>query len=433
VYSVNGQNITIGVNESLNQIANDFNSVPAAGVTATVVQVSSGSYKIVFTGDTADLSNNAVPFDLATSSNVTSGTNVLSNVLFTTDQTAQDALFNFNGVAIERASNTISDLATGVTFNLLQDTTSQPGASFSIAVTPNVSNISTAIQKFATDYNAFLDFYAKQTQFDTDTSQPDKNATLYSDTTLRSIFNQLSGYAASVVSGLSSGQSTFADIGINFVDVPATSTDPAVPNALQIDGTTLTNMLTSNLSVVENIFGYNATTSSTNLGVYQQPNDQSISSFTVDVDQVNNVYTVHYTDSHGDPHAISMTKAALGTDSFSLTAPTSSGLAGLVLIYTGTGSQNGMTVTSTNGIASQMSALLNSVLTPQTGAIAVAQNSLSTQNTTTQNQITNINAQIATQRNALLLKFSQLEAAIASANSSLNYLNAQQVANLAGH
>lgn len=427
-YSINGVNVTINSGDSLNQIAADFNNA-GAGVTATVQQVASGEYTIVFTGSTDDLANNASSFDLATSSNVTSGADALSNVLFTTDQQAQDAQFELNGVAIDRPNNTISDLVTGVTFNLLQNTNTQPGASFTVTVTPDTNAIATAIGNFADDYNNFLAFYAQQTQVDTTTGAVAATAYLHSDTMLQSIYNQLTSYAASVVGGISSSSATLPDIGLQFGNVAATSTTPEVVNTLSVDSTALASAITSNLSGIEGLFGYNATTSNSSLGVYSGPSNLSLTNISVSAVTGNTPpYTATYTDSSGTQQTVTLTATSIGSGEFSLSAPSTSGLAGLVLIYTGSGNDPSMTISATNGIAYQMNLLLKSATTANTGSIAVDQAALATKSQTTQSQINTINTQITNTQNTLLTKFSALESAISAANSSLDYLNAQQAA-----
>ena len=319
---------------------------------------------------------------------------------------------------------------TGVTFNLLQDTTAQANASFSIAIAPDTTKIATAIQSFVTDYNNFLSFYYQQTQVDSSTGAPTSSAVLYNDTTLHNIFNQLSQFASSLVSGLSNGSpDALGDIGITFTDQVASGSTPAIYNKLTINSNILANAITNNLSGVEGVFGYNTTASSQDLGVYSGPLDQTISNYTINVDKTNQVYTAVYTDSHGTQQTVNLTGAALNSGGLSLTAPTTSGLNGLVLIYTGTGNQSGITVSATNGIANMMNSLLTNALAPTSGLLAVDQKAITTDTTSTQTQITSINTQVSNTRSALLAKFSALEAAITSANSALNYLNAQQLAN----
>jgi len=427
-FTVNGQSITLTANETLSQVAAAFNNVSTnTGIAASTIKVANGSYKLIFTSTSSGTANS---FDFSGNANITSGkSDVFSQISFATDQSASDAVFQFNGVSVTRPSNTVSDLVSGVTFNLLQNTNNETNPSFTINVQPDTTSISNGITNFVNAYNNFLSFYATQTQIDPTTGQPASGATLYNDTSLDTIHSEIVSAATSIVSGLS-GNNNLADLGISFTDVPATSTSPEVDNELSIDSSTLNTALTNNLSDVENIFGYNTTTSSSNLAVYSPPtNASSIPSYTVNVDQVNGVYTAQYTDSSGNQQTVNLTQAALGSaNAISLSAPSNSALAGLQLIYGGGGSQSGITVTSTNGIANQLSSFLTSVTDPNTGLIATEQNTIATQNTTTQTQITTINTQIATQKQTLLTKFSQLESAISSANSTLNYLNAQQLA-----
>ena len=429
-FTFKGQSITLTAGETLSQVASAFNNASTlTGVSASIVKTASGtgtnSYKLVLTGNNSGLAND---FNIATDATDASG--VLSNLTFDVKQQAQNAIFKYNGVSVQRDTNTVSDLVAGVTFNLLQDTSSQPTSSFSITVAPDTSSISNGITNFVNAYNNFLSFYAKQTQIDSDTGNPTKDAVLYSDTTLQTVYSQLSYQTASIVNGLGTNASkTLSDIGISFTDIAATSTTPATANVLSIDSTILQNALTNNLSGVQNVFGYNATSSSTNLAVYSAPSDATIQNFTINVDQTTNAYTASYTDGQGVVQNITLTKSVLGSsNAISLAAPDSSGLKGLVLIYGGGGNESGITVSNTNGIAAQVNTFLATTTDKTSGLIKTAQDAIKTKNTTTQTQITAINDQITKTRQQLLDKFSALESAISSANSSLNYLNAQQLA-----
>ena len=424
-FTVNGQTITLTAGETLNQIASAFNTANSGssptGIGASVLQTSAGNYKLILTGQTG-LANS---FDLSTNSASTTTGGALNKVTFATDQHAADASFNLNGVAIDRATNNISDLISGVTVNLLQDTTTQANASFTINIAPDTNSISQGITAFTNAYNNFLTFYAQQTQFDSTTGAPATGAVLYSDTTLKNIYNTLTSQVNKLVGGLG-----LADVGVSFADTPATSTTPDVPNTLSVDSATLTNALTNNFANVEKVFGYNATSSSADLSIYQGPNDGTISHFTINVSQSTGTYTAQYTDASGNPQTVDLTESALGSTggAISLTAPTTSGLNGLTLIYTGSGDETGITVSTTNGIANLISSFATTATTANTGLIATDQQAIATKVTTTQTQITNINTQITNTRQSLLTKFSSLEAAITAANASLNYLNAQQLA-----
>jgi flagellar hook-associated protein 2 len=77
-------------------------------------------------------------------------------------QTAQDAEFTYNGVQIERSTNKIDDLISGVTINL-QDT----GLS-TVDISTNVDGIVKSIKKFVADYNAMMSNLQNLVAYDQD-------------------------------------------------------------------------------------------------------------------------------------------------------------------------------------------------------------------------------------------------------------------------
>ena len=93
-------------------------------------------------------------------------TNFNDNTDFTNDnrlQTAQDALFKYNGVEIERSSNKVDDLIVGVEINL------QSTGSSRVDITSNVDEITKSIQQFVADYNAMMSNLQNLTAFNKDT------------------------------------------------------------------------------------------------------------------------------------------------------------------------------------------------------------------------------------------------------------------------
>ena len=78
-------------------------------------------------------------------------------------QTAQDALFEYNGVEIQRSSNEVDDLITGVTINLESEGES------TVSITSNVDDMVDAIKKFVSDYNAMISNLQSLTAYDKDT------------------------------------------------------------------------------------------------------------------------------------------------------------------------------------------------------------------------------------------------------------------------
>jgi flagellar hook-associated protein 2 len=78
-------------------------------------------------------------------------------------QTAQDAVFTYNGVEVQRSSNTIEDLITGVTINL------QSEGDSTVSITSNVDDMVNAVKKFVADYNAMISNLQSLTAYDKDT------------------------------------------------------------------------------------------------------------------------------------------------------------------------------------------------------------------------------------------------------------------------
>src|SRR5262249_25966036 len=94
-----------------------------------------------------------------------------------------------------------------------------------------------------------------------------------------------------------------------------------------------------------------------------------------------------------------------------LSADPGTPLGGLEMIYSGSGHDN-MTVDVTQGIGDQMYNTLSNFLTPTTGLIDEEISSLNTENTNTQTDVDNMNAQITTYQQDLLNQYSQLESFI---------------------
>ncbi len=78
-------------------------------------------------------------------------------------QTAQNSKFTYNGVEVERSSNKIEDLITGVSINL-----KSTGES-SVSIKTGVDDIIKTIKKFVADYNAMVSNIQNLTAFNKDT------------------------------------------------------------------------------------------------------------------------------------------------------------------------------------------------------------------------------------------------------------------------
>lgn len=386
--------ITVTSTMSLQDIVDAINAqTSTTNVQASIVQVSSTSYQMVLTGteDAADISYSSTSGDdIMNVLGVTDSSGGFTNVI----QEPQSAEFTLDGIAMTRDTNDISDVLTGVTFSLLQAT--PDGTSLNISIEPDTSQIESAIETFVTNYNAFRDEVIAQQATATD-GTADSSAVLFGDGTMRNIMDALQNALNSTVGGM-----TMADLGLSFNE----------NNELELDTSTLSDILSTNLSGVTKLLSAQTTTSSSQLSVVNT--GTSPQSFTLDL-------TV---DSDGN-----LTSASVGGDSslFTVSGTTIIGAsgsiyAGMAFTYSGSTSQS-ITVTSTSGIATQLYQVAKNY-SSSTGALQTLITNLTTRDEDLQQKVDDINSAAATLQSQLETQYAKYQAAIESANSTLTYLKA---------
>jgi flagellar hook-associated protein 2 len=387
--------ITVSSSMSMEDVVSAINAqTSTTDVEASIVEVSSGSYEMVLTAtsDNADISYSSTSgTDILNSLGVTNSSGSFADVL----QAAQPAEFTLDGISLTRNTNDISDVLSGVTFDLLQATTS--GATLNISIGVDTTQISSAVQTLVTDYNTFRDAVIAQSATNSD-GTASSSAILFGDSTMRDVMTQIEQALGSTV-----GSMSMADLGLSFNS----------NNELQLDTGTLSTVLSTNLSGVTTLLSAQTTTSSTQLSVVNTSTSVP-SSFTLAV----------AVDSSGN-----LTSASVGGDSslFSVSGDTIIGnsgtaYAGMAFTYTGSTSQS-ITVTSTSGLASQIYSIAN-VFSDSSGPFATLISDLQSQDTDYTNQIDTIQSDAATYQTQLQDQYAQYEASIQSANDTLTYLKA---------
>lgn len=386
--------ISVTSTMSLQDIVDTINAqTSTTNVQASIVQVSSGSYEMVLTGteDAADISYSSTSGDdILNKLGVTDSSGSFADVL----QEAQAAEFTLDGIAMSRDTNDISDVLSGVTFSLLQET--PDGATLNISIETDTSQIESTLETFVTNYNAFRDEVIAQQATDTD-GTASSSAVLFGDGTMREIMDQLQAALNSTVGGL-----TMADLGLSFNE----------NNELELDTSTLSDILSTNLSGVTTLLSAQTTTSSSQLSVVNT--GTSPQSFTLDL-------TV---DSSGN-----LSSASVGGDSslFTVSGTTIIGAsgsiyAGMAFTYSGSTSQS-ITVTSTSGLATQLYQIAKNY-SSSTGALQTQITSLTTRDGELQQKVDDINSAASTLQSQLETQYAKYQAAIESANSTLDYLKA---------
>jgi len=237
---------------SLTGMRDAINSADA-GVSATIIKVGDGSYRLSLTSSETG-SDNAVSKIAVTGDDTLQGivgydASGSSNAM-TESVTAQNAKLTVNNVEIENSSNTISDALEGITLNL-NDTTS---GNQTLTITKDTSKAESAIKTWVDAYNTLLDQFSTLTKYTAvdvgADAQDTSNGALLGDSTLRTIQTQLKSMLTNAQS--SSTYKTLAQIGI--------TTDPTT-GSLELDSDKLETALSSDAAgVKEMIVGDGKTT-----------------------------------------------------------------------------------------------------------------------------------------------------------------------------
>lgn len=414
-----GVDITINEGDSLTNIAAAINAQKSiTGVSATIIQVASNDFRLTIQSELTGVDN---AFNIVDVEDVYSST-----VTFTQTQAAQNASFTLNGsLSISRATNTINDVISGVTFSLFQD--SPGGTDITVEIAKDTDSSKDAIISFLNAYNEFRGFVGAQRERD-DSGKLVETAVIGSDTVLQSAISRAELELNKIVTSLTAGDpARLSDIGITFTDFAGDDENPAATNILQLDQDKLDAALASNFDAVRRIFEFTFTSSSSALRAYTRTNALAISDFQVDIDitrATGDKVRITYTDPDtGLPTTINADFTAGSGTGGTITGQTGTVLEGLKLIYTGDGTDV-IDVNASQGIADR---LFNSItdFTKSGGLIDTEVTSLTSQNDRLQADIDKLNEQIDTFRDRLLRRYSLLEEAITKANSILQFLDAQ--------
>ncbi len=161
-----------------------------------------------------------------------------------TFQSGKNLLYTLNGGSqqLVSQSNTISSTSSNITG--LSVTALTTGSS-SITVSSDPSQLSTAIQKFVTDYNTVQTAITSYQLVTTSASGAVTPGPLTGDQTANDLANSLRSVVTAAVPGLSGAMSLLSDLGIQ---------TNGQDNTLSVNTTTLNNAITNNLNSVQAFF-----------------------------------------------------------------------------------------------------------------------------------------------------------------------------------
>ena len=215
--TIGGKTVNVSLTDgNLSSLSSAINKANA-GVTATVLNDGTQD-RLVITGN-ATGSANAVSikgsgtlaqFDTtSTPADPLDPDSVAVTSKMTRSQTAQNAEMKIDGIAVSKASNTVTDAIKGVTLNLQQTNVGSP---VTVSLAKDTSTISKNVSAFVDAYNTLATAVNKQTSYNATTKT---GAVLNGDASARSILTSIRAELGKAV-GDAGGLKTLSDIGIAF-------------------------------------------------------------------------------------------------------------------------------------------------------------------------------------------------------------------------
>ncbi|MGI9133828.1 MAG: flagellar filament capping protein FliD [Rhodoferax sp.] len=224
-----GSSAVVSVNAS-DSISNVADRINADATLSSQLKASVVDNKLVLESKTSAAASTISVVGAATNA----GENLadFNTANLTVARAAQDAQFKVNGIAIQRASNTVTDAISGVSLTLTGVTTSAT----SVSIAHNVSTAQTAISNFVAAYNMVNSAIGSLGNYD-------QKAALAGDSALRGVQAQLRSVLTSEPASLSGAALTrLTQLGVSV----------KVDGSLVFDATKLSTAFASDPSAVAN-------------------------------------------------------------------------------------------------------------------------------------------------------------------------------------
>lgn len=392
--TIGGKTITISSTDTLLDLRSKINN-SGAGVTATIVSSDADTHYLVLTSKATGV-DNAMAFG---------GTAAVSDALGLTENSgadvknqlveAKNAIIDVDGIeGIERASNSIGDVLSGVTLSLLK---AEPGTTITLKVEPDLTAIKTAIYDFVDSYNDIRAFATAQRtaadRNDDGTVGDNEYGALAYDQMLRDVTSQLSTLVAGSVDGAADGFASLGQVGIVM----------KADYTLAVDDTVLDSKLLTNVDGMKDLFAFGSTVSDSRVTVLTRGSATASGTYTLNITGTDADGNVTGATWNGQPMSISNGKTLIAAD-------------GTRVFFNGEpnlGAVNGVSVSMTRGLADQFYDYFNDVAKSGLGTIDTQVTQLQLQNTEYKDRVDVIDGRLDVTRIALEAKYTAMEVALA--------------------
>ena len=237
------QTVNLDATGTLEDLRDGINNL-GAGVSASILNTGTATtpaYRLVLGSNDTGASNTiTISADDTTLDTVTTGVD--------TFQAAQDSQIvlgeGVGAVTIDRASNTFTDVISGLTLNLQAADLGNP---VTISVTQDNTAVKEGISNFVSSFNEVVEFINERTEFDLETGE---RGIFVGDSLTRTVLDRIRQSTFSQISGLTTFTSASQ---IGFETQPADGT-------IKLNEATLDAALSENYSAVRDLFIQNPTT-----------------------------------------------------------------------------------------------------------------------------------------------------------------------------
>lgn len=384
--------VTISADMSLAEIAEAINGASAAsGISASILAVSGSDYRLVLTATQTGLPM-TVADALGDGALDSLGLTATDGSPATVLQEARSAIFTVDGLQITRTSNDVDDVLDGVTLHLYA-ASDQP---LTLEVATDLGAVKEAIVALVDAYNAYRDFaYGQQQIPNADNAD---STVLFGDGSMRTINSQISDAISARV-----GAEGMALLGLSFDST----------NRLELDEDVLDAALLNNLDGLQDLLSFQFTASTTSLMLLAR-GKTDLGDFTLDV----------VADSSGK-----LVSASVGGDAdlFTIAGTRIQGkegtkYAGYVFVYAGSTSQS-ISASTQTGLAELVYNAAKGASDSSTGSLSGLITDLETYNLDLQAKSDDIRSRAKTYEDNLTTLYARYQAAIETAQSSLDYLS----------
>lgn len=272
---------TISIDSSKNTLAGVRDAINAAGagVKASIVNDGTGNRLVLTSSDTGLV--NSMKITVTDDDGNNTDTSGLSQLVYDAStggtanlsevQTAKNALFTLDGLSITKASNTVTDVISGVTLNLKTKTESAE----TITIARDTASVTKLVQDFVKAYNTLNSSMKEMGSYTYDsTTKTGTAGVLQGETSLRSVQSQL----RSVFNGvLGSGTYTrLSQVGLTFQK----------DGTLVLDSTKLTTALESNSAAVASLFSSNGVPTDSGVSFTSATDNTQAGNYAINITQL---------------------------------------------------------------------------------------------------------------------------------------------------